>query len=648
MNLNAEELVERGLRESDIQEKRYFFQAALQCNPHNSIALIQLGALELHNPNYAISLFEKALDEDSIPKVSIESYQGQLLAGIIARYNIEQLNYKKGIQYIKRILSSESNLPNIAQQIQLATLVTGYPESIEDASDTIRCCNERMDQILKLKNIDLSYVNDDDPYVFCMLSMFNLEIYYECDIKSLMYKYFLLSVKAFPELLYKHPYFIDKNDKKDNIKNQINTYHIGIASAFFNKDTSVLCDFQGVIDRLPRGKYKITFIYFNESNTPSEYLEKKENVLIFSKNDKSWLNDARNQIGDLNLDLLLYLDSTMSSMCQRALISKLAKVQVVSHGHPITSGVDQEIMNYYVSWGAAELEHQEAQKHYTENLILLPSDTMHQYYQPRVKNNISQIDNISFDHIKRSDFGAYLPSDGNWYLCMQKPFKRHPEFDFMLKDILDRDPRGRILLHDGGREIINEIIVRRLRNTGIDMNRVHLIPVQPHHTLMALYRLSDVILGCPKTPFFGQILCPVFWFTLECPDCWVLGSTRRSKKWARPMGCFGRPNVILDSYYAGGCTTTREAFEVGGVVVTLPGKYLGGRWSMAYYNIIGVNDMIAKDKSDYVNISVKLGTDKNYNREMKKKILENVTKLFYSEEAVQAWDQALEKMIQSP
>ena len=42
------------------------------------------------------------------------------------------------------------------------------------------------------------------------------------------------------------------------------------------------------------------------------------------------------------------------------------------------------------------------------------------------------------------------------------------------------------------------------------MNRVHFIPCQPHNKLMALYNLSD---------------------------------------------------VVLDSYYAGGCTTSREALD---------------------------------------------------------------------------------------
>ena len=82
-----------------------------------------------------------------------------------------------------------------------------------------------------------------------------------------------------------------------------------------------------------------------------------------------------------------------------------------------------------------------------------------------------------------------------------------------------------------------DIYMNRLRLAGVDLSRVGFVQQQPHHRLMALYSLAD---------------------------------------------------VVLDSYHAGGCTTTREALEVGALVVTLPAKYLGSRWSAAYYTIMGV------------------------------------------------------------
>ena len=77
------------------------------------------------------------------------------------------------------------------------------------------------------------------------------------------------------------------------------------------------------------------------------------------------------RLGDLQLDLLLYLDHTMSSMTTRLAMSRLARVQAASHGHPMTTGLDSASgIDYFVSWAAAELPLNQAQGHYTERLAM--------------------------------------------------------------------------------------------------------------------------------------------------------------------------------------------------------------------------------------------------------------------------------------
>ena len=49
------------------------------------------------------------------------------------------------------------------------------------------------------------------------------------------------------------------------------------------------------------------------------------------------------------------------------------------------------------------------------------------------------------------------------------------------------------------------------------------------------------------------------------------------------MAMYNLCDVVLDSFFFGGDTTSREAFETGAIVVTLPSPYLGGRWTQAYY-----------------------------------------------------------------
>ena len=70
-------------------------------------------------------------------------------------------------------------------------------------------------------------------------------------------------------------------------------------------------------------------------------------------------------------------------------------------------------MHHYISWAAAELP--TAQEHYTEKLQLLPAHSMHQYYERRSVDGISQNDGMRFAHLTRADFEHLVPASGHWY-----------------------------------------------------------------------------------------------------------------------------------------------------------------------------------------------------------------------------------------
>merc|ERR1711871_548786 len=210
-------------------------------------------------------------------------------------------------------------------------------------------------------------------------------------------------------------------------------------------------------------------------------------------------------------------------------------------------------------------------------LVLLPSEDMHQYHDPVLMNGMSTVTHHKVPNGSRE---ALFPSitGKRWYVCMQKPFKLHARFGDMLRKVLDADPEGIVILHAGAD-----------RDWDLGDRVVYLAPL-PHHELLALYREAD---------------------------------------------------VVLDSYYAGGCTTTREAFEMGAVVVTLPAKYLGGRWTLAFYDILGVTDAVAVDKDDYVRLVVTIGRDDTLRKSIKSKIAKNIHKMWRCEKAVENWSNAL-------
>ena len=114
--------------------------------------------------------------------------------------------------------------------------------------------------------------------------------------------------------------------------------------------------------RLPKDKFALNLVYLNERNIPiSPFCEKWEstvNILEIKKETlplvedvPKWLSYTRDKIVSMKLDIIFYPDLTMSTMTHRLAMSRLAPIQVTSHGHPVTSGIPT--IDYYVSWEAA-------------------------------------------------------------------------------------------------------------------------------------------------------------------------------------------------------------------------------------------------------------------------------------------------------
>jgi predicted O-linked N-acetylglucosamine transferase (SPINDLY family) len=167
---------------------------------------------------------------------------------------------------------------------------------------------------------------------------------------------------------------------------------LGIASGFLTPQSSVAADFMGVLQRLDRNVFDVTYIHFcaNSGNVTDQFVyhHEEDKVLLLSKTladqeNGAWVTRYHKHVETLDLDILLYLDLTMSPHATRVAMARLARVQATTHGHPVTSGIPS--VDYYISWGAAELE--TAQSHYSEKLVLLDATGPHQYYEMRHNNN---------------------------------------------------------------------------------------------------------------------------------------------------------------------------------------------------------------------------------------------------------------------
>jgi hypothetical protein len=63
-----------------------------------------------------------------------------------------------------------------------------------------------------------------------------------------------------------------------------------------------------------------------------------------------------------------------------------------------------------------------------------------------------------------------------------------------------------------------------------------------------------------------------------------------------------------------------EAFAFGVPVVTLPSRFLWGRITLELYKMMGLDDCVARDADDYVNIASELGGDPEKRAAMRSEI----------------------------
>ena len=80
------------------------------------------------------------------------------------------------------------------------------------------------------------------------------------------------------------------------------------------------------------------------------------------------LANAREQIADSRLDLLVYTDVGAHPFLYFLSFARLAPIQALLVGHPCTSGVPA--IDYFVS--NVHQDHEDAQAHYSERLARLP------------------------------------------------------------------------------------------------------------------------------------------------------------------------------------------------------------------------------------------------------------------------------------
>lgn len=542
------------------------------------IQMLQSCGFKTSDSGPGISFLERGISERKSGPYSDFEIQSIAMIGYYygSTHNCEEAKY-----WLSKIadINTEWNI----YYNQLSPLI---PETEEQEKLLVKDLTERLDNLLNSSNVinvNLGLLNQTFWYS-----------YYNYNPKTVMEKYALLQMKTFPEISNQN--YLKNKTKNDKIK-------IGVFSCSLipNIDiydrlihsSSISDSFYPTFQQLPDNEFEVVYIHFGSSQTPDD----DKNIYIQEVPPiHSAIKEVQQRIANLNLDILIFLEFHMKPITNYIALSRLAPIQICTHGHPVTTGMPRSVMDYFLSWEAAEIPN--AKEHYTEELVLIDKNIVWEYFIPRnTPGHFSLLSNSSWGHYTKynMDFVSHIDPNMNWYFCPQATFKFHITFDRIINDILNRDRNSVVILISNKNDLytLNNRHCKRLTHLGIDLSRVVFVDKLAHHQLMAMYKNCD---------------------------------------------------VILDSYFFGGDTTTREAFEVGAPLVTLPSHMLGGRWSQAYYKQIGVTDLIATDPENYVELAIRLANDDTYANEIREKIIKNKDKLFHRKEAIKGWADMFKKL----
>ncbi len=250
---------------------------------------------------------------------------------------------------------------------------------------------------------------------------------------------------------------------------------IGFLSRFFHNHTIGRLN-AGVIRHLSRADFHVTVLRPpGKDDALARAIQASADAVVALPEH---LESARRRIAELRLDVLFYTDLGMDPLTYYLAFARLAPVQCVTWGHPVTSGIPA--IDYFLS--SEMLEAGGAERHYTERLVLLK--TLSTYYErPAPPAPLKT----------REQLG--LPADAHLYGCPQTLFKFHPEFDDLLGAILRRDPRGLLVLITGKHASWDELLRRRFARTMPDVaERVRFLPRLSHDDFLSLNAACDVLL----------------------------------------------------------------------------------------------------------------------------------------------------------
>jgi len=362
---------------------------------------------------------------------------------------------------------------------------------------------------------------------------------------------------------------------------QIGKRRIGFISDFLCLDSSVLRDRMGIIKNLSREDFEVFILVHGKPENINTQLAKS--------------------LKDAHLEEYVFLPKYLSDSREKISSLELDILVFCEIGMSVKNfllGFSRlapiqittwghsdtsglSTIDYYVSSNYFELNGDE---HYSEKLLKMNSLGTY-YYKPS-----KLLWDESYKILDRKNYN--LDDELNIYGCIQSSFKITEEFEDILVKILENDPKAKIILSNNVPFCRSHIL--RLKNKmGENYTRISLFPnLQPNSYLNLIY------------------LC----------------------------------DIILDPYPFGGCNTSFEAFEFNIPVVTMPTKFINGRFTYGLYKKMNILKTVVSNSDEYLDVCLKYGRDKIELDELKADIDNNKHLIFEEQDSIDEWSQLLLKL----
>ncbi|HFE38270.1 MAG TPA: tetratricopeptide repeat protein, partial [Gammaproteobacteria bacterium] len=361
---------------------------------------------------------------------------------------------------------------------------------------------------------------------------------------------------------------------------------VGYASAFLRAHNGAVW-LLGWLRHRNRERFEI-FCYHTGGKIDDKTAEFKElcDHFYHIPND---LERVCGQIVKNDLHILVYPELGMDAQSMLMAGLRLAPVQCVGWGHPITSGL--KTMDYWLS--SDLMEPDDGQEHYLEKLVRLPN--MANCYSKAQHDQLQ----ASTPKKTRKDFG--LPDDSVLYFCSQSLFKYLPQYDYLWPEIALRVPKAKFVF--------------------LAISSIHVVKL-----------------------FMARVEKTFKKYGLDAKDYCIMMNRQTPEDY---MTLNQLVDVFLDNPPWSGNNTGLAAIDAHLPIVCYPTQFMRGRHSYAILKMLGVTETIAQNEQEYIDIAVKLGTDREWRKSIVDKIAHQHENIYEDVECVRGLESFYEKVVRA-